>query len=72
MANQLEPALRAAERAAEQLRNSPTMRAAELAAKQLGDSPMMRAVEPVITGPKKAGRSPSSRSRSTTLGYISV
>ena len=63
MANQLEPALRAAElavkqlrnsptmRAVEQLRDSPTMRAAELAAKQLRDSTTMRAVEQLAAMP---------------------
>ena len=45
------PTLRAAERAAKQLRDSPTLRAAERAAKQLRDSPMMRAVEQLRDSP---------------------
>ena len=45
MANQLEPALRAAELVAEQFRNSPALRAAELAAEQLRNSPALRAAE---------------------------
>ena len=43
MANQLEPALRAATRAREQLMNSPALRAAAQAAEQLTNSPTLRA-----------------------------